>query len=274
LLLAGRSALVTGAAGSIGEAVATRLAEEGCAIVMADKDGDRLDVAARRLRERFGKVESLELDVADESAVQRMFAATDRLDILANIAGVTRSGSVEDLSLAEWNELLAVNLTSVFLCCKYALPLLKRSKTPSIVNMASTNALLMNPGLPAYTAAKSSIIAFTRQLVLEGAAARIRANCISPGLTAPPSHTPDGQDGDALAIALDCYPLGRFGLPEDVANATLFLASDLSAFVNGINLVVDGGLSVQSASGLVRPDLRSRWKNGKYTLHFDEEGEG
>lgn len=274
MLLAGRTAMVTGAAGSIGEAVAGRLAAEGCSIVIADKDESGLAAVAKRLRDRFGHVESVVVDVADEAAVRRMFAATDRLDILANIAGVTRDGSVAATRLEEWNELMAINLTSVFLCCKYALPLLQCSKTPAIVNMASSNALLMNPGLPAYTASKSAVIALTRQLALEGAGAGIRANCISPGLTLDRAEQAQRQGEAAASIALDCYPLGRFGYPEDVANAVLFLTSDLSAFVNGINLVVDGGMSIQAASGLVRPDLRSRWKNGKYTLHFDEEREG
>lgn len=265
----GRQAVITGAAGRIGAAIAERFVQEGCFITIMDVNAQALDVLSERLGQYKDAVKVVQMDVANETEVKRAFARMDRLDILVNNAGTTRLGSIEELSLEQWDELLKLNLTSVFLCSKYALALLKQSKTPAIVNMSSVNAIRMNPGLPAYAAAKSGIITLTQQLAIEGAARKIRANCISPGGTMSASEQTERAAEPANAIELDCYPLGRLGYPEDVANAALFLASDLSAFVNGVNLVVDGGMSLQAASALVRTDLRQRWKQGKYTLELE-----
>lgn len=270
MLLAGRKALITGAAGRLGGAIAERFAEEGCIVKMADVHTQNVEDAADRLKQKGYQAEGINLNVTDEEAVKQVFAEIDGLDILVNNAGVTRSGSIQALTVQEWNEMMNVNLTSVFLCSKYALPLLKQSKAPAIVNMSSINAFRTTMGFPAYSAAKSGMIALTEQLALEGAADRIRANCISPGRTMSESEQRKRADSPDFDIERDCYPLGRLGYPVDVANAALFLASDLSAFVNGINLVVDGGMSLQAVSGLVRPDLRRRWKKGVYKLEMEE----
>lgn len=271
MLLTGRKALITGAAGRIGGAIAERFAAEGCSVRLADVHAENAEAAAAKLRQNGADAEACPLDVTDEAAVRRVFGELDGLDILVNNAGKTRGGSIEASTLEQWNEIVSVNLTSVFLCTKYAWPLLRRSKAPAIVNMSSINALRMNPGLPAYSAAKCGIVAFTQQTAVEGAAHRIRANCISPGLTVSEERQKELATHPRFEIDVDCYPLGRLGCPEDVANAALFLASDLSAFVNGIDLIVDGGMSVQAVSGLVRPDLRRRWKTGVYKLVAEEE---
>jgi NAD(P)-dependent dehydrogenase (short-subunit alcohol dehydrogenase family) len=270
LLLAGRKALITGAAGSLGGAIAERFAEEGCIVMLADVLVQKAEAAADRLKDKGYQAEAVHLNVTDEEAVKRVFAEIAELDVLVNNAGITRSGFIQELTVRDWNEMLNINLTSVFLCSKYALPLLKQSKSPAIVNMSSINAFYMSPGLPAYSAAKSGMIALTEQLALEGAADRIRANCISPGRTMSEENQNKRADSPGFDIELDSYPLGRLGYPVDVANAALFLASDLSAFVNGVNLVVDGGMSLQSVSGLIRPDLRRRWKQGVYRLEMEE----
>ncbi len=270
LLLSGRKALVTGAGGRLGGAIAERFASEGCAVLLADVNVRNAEAAAERLRAQGRRAEAVPLDVTDEDAVRRTFAAIPELDILVNNAGVTRGRPVRESTLQEWNDTIQVNLTSMFLCTKYALPLLERSPAPAIVNMSSINAIRTNPGLAAYSAAKSGVVAFTEQLAIEGAAYRIRANCISPGRTMPEEEQAKRSGDPAFEIDRDCYPLGRLGVPSDVANAALFLASDLSAFVNGVNLVVDGGMSLLATSGLVRPDLRQRWKTGRYTLETEE----
>lgn len=269
MLLQDRTAVITGAAGSLGGAIAERFAAEGCRVVLTDLDGRQAEAAAEKLRSQGFRAEAARMDVTDEEAVRRTFERMDVLDILVNNAGVTRGGAVQDATLREWNDMLQVNLTSVFLCCKYAMPLLGRSDAPAIVNMSSVNAVRVNPGLPAYAAAKNGIIALTEQLAIEGASRRIRANCISPGGTMSEAKQRSREDDPVFAINRDCYPLGRLGYPEDVANAALFLASGLSAFVNGVNLVVDGGMSLLAASGVVRPDLRRRWKDGTYRLERD-----
>ncbi len=270
MLLSGRKALITGAGGKLGGAIAERFAAEGCEVLLADVNVGNAEAAAERLRAQGAPAHAVPLDVTDEEAVRRTFAAIDRLDVLVNNAGVTRGGSVQDSTLQEWNGTIQVNLTSMFLCSKYALPLLKRSPAPAIVNMSSVNAIRTNPGLAAYSAAKSGILAFTEQLAIEGAAHRIRANCISPGRTMTEEEQAKRSGDPAFEIDRDCYPLGRLGVPADVANAALFLASDLSSFVNGVNLVVDGGMTLLATSGLVRPDLRQRWKTGVYKLETGE----
>ena len=263
--------MITGAGGKIGGAIAARFAAEGCVVWLADVHKSNVETVAALLKERGADAKAIQLDVSDEEAVKRVFDEMSSIDILVNNAGVTRSGSIEESTFEQWNEIINVNLTSIFLCTKYALPLLRHSKQPAIINMSSVNAFLMNPGLPAYAAAKNGIIALTQQTVLEGAAHRIRANCISPGLTISEEiQAKRASDDPAYDMEIDTYPLGRLGYPEDVANAALFLASDLSAFVNGINLVVDGGMSVQAISGIVRPNLRKRWKTGSYRLEYEE----
>lgn len=267
MLLSGRTALVTGAARGIGQAIASRFADEECDVIMTDILLPEGEAAAEEIRARGGKARFIALNVTDEQAVERTFASLEKLDIVVNNAGRTKGAPLEHMSLQEWNDILTVNLASVFLCCKAALPLLAQSPAPAIVTMSSVNAFDMNPNLAAYAAAKAGIVALTRQLAMQYAPQGIRANCISPGRTTWQHDPPEGEDVDQLhEIMTDCYPLGRFAYPHEVAGAALFLASDLSSFVNGVNLVVDGGLSLQSVAAVVRPDLRQRWKPGKYRL--------
>lgn len=271
MLLAGRKALITGASGSLGSAIAERFAAEGCAVIVTDVHAQSLRMLEERLREKYAhaNVAAAILDVTDESAVKRVFADAGSLDILVNNAGVTRMGQVEALTLQEWNEMIGLNLTSVYLCSKYALPLLRESEAPAIINMSSINAIRMNPAMPAYSAAKSGIIALTRQLALEGAGMGLRANSISPARIMSESDQTKLAAEPGFEIECDCYPLGRPGYPEEIAKAALFLASDLSSFITGVNLVVDGGASLLNASGLVRSDLRRQWKKGEYRLTLE-----
>lgn len=271
MLLSGRTALITGAAGSIGAAIARRFAAEGCRLQLTDVHAERVEAVADALRSAGANATSHRMDVTDEDEVRQVFADLDRLDILVNNAGRTGSGLIAAGTLEEWRRLLDVNLTSVFLCTRYAWPLLLQSQSPAIVNMSSVNANRANPGLSAYASAKCAVAAFTRQTALEGSAGRIRANCVSPGLTVSEEKQLAAQA--RFRIDTDCYPLGRLGKPEDVADAVLFLASDMAAFVNGVDLAVDGGMSIQSVSALVRPELRRRWKNGSYMLMDEEEKE-
>lgn len=273
MLLSGRTALVTGAAGKIGAAIARRLAEEGCRVVMTDIKEPELEEAASQLRQREqgASVITRRLDVASEDEVAQVFASLEHLDILVNNAGVTRAGSIAGLTLEEWRETLDLNLTSVFLCAKHALPLLRRSPRPAVVNISSINALRANPGFPAYSAAKSGIMALTRQLVLEGAAWGLRANCISPASIVTREVQGQQWPNPDFQANVDCYPAGRLGYPEDVANAVLFLASDLASFVNGADLPLDGGMSALAPGALVRDRLRARWKPGRYAFVSREE---
>lgn len=263
MLLKGKTALVTGAAGRIGAAIARRLAEEGCRVVMTDIKEPELKAAVLELGQREEPVIARRLDVTSEEQVAQVFAGLEHLDILVNNAGVTRAGNVATLALEEWREVMDLNLTSVFLCTKHALPLLQQSPCPAVINISSINASHASPGFPVYSAAKSGIMALTRQLVLEGAAWGLRVNCISPASIVPKELQSQREQDPDFQENVDCYPLGRLGYPEDVANAVLFLASDQAAFVNGVDLPLDGGVSVLAPGAVARSKLRSRWKQGE-----------
>lgn len=266
MLLTDKKALVTGSARGIGKAIAQRFAEEGCSVIMTDINSEEGTEAAKRIQESGGDAIFTSLDVTDESSVKSVFKDIYQLDILVNNVGVTKSCSLDTLSLEEWNDMITVNLTSVFLCSKYALPLLYKSDAPSILNLSSTNSFSMNPALPAYAASKGGLVSLTMQMAMEYATKNVRVNCISPGFI-------NNQKTPTHEIMLDCHPLGRLGQFKDVANAALFLSSSMGAFVNGIDLVVDGGMSLQSVNALVRPELRKKWKTGVYRLEQVEKNQ-
>ncbi|MFK7697696.1 SDR family NAD(P)-dependent oxidoreductase [Paenibacillus sp. HJGM_3] len=271
MLLSGKTALITGATRGIGRAIAQQFAEMGAGVTLADVLVEEGKETAERIRGQGGEAQFVSMDVTDEEAVRRTFAGLERLDILVNNAGITTFASVEQLSLDAWNRTLAVNATSVFLCSKYALPLLKRSAAPAIVNMSSVNSFRMNPSVPAYAASKGAVVALTQQMAMEYATYGIRVNCISPGVTRKREPREEEMADGREAILRDCFPLGRTGRVEDVAKAAVYLASDWASFVTGVDLVVDGGTTLQNVSALVRPELRARWKPGAYRL---ESGEG
>jgi NAD(P)-dependent dehydrogenase (short-subunit alcohol dehydrogenase family) len=240
----GRQILVTGAASGIGRAVSLRLAEEGGRVVAVDLDGDRL----AGLREPASTLEGSILvqsgDVATEAgAVAAVAAAVDRLgglDVVVNAAGILSFDHTHELGMAEWDRLIAVNLTGTFLICRQALPHLLAGRG-NIVNLASTAAHAGQPWAAAYTASKGGVLALTRTLAVEYAGRGLRANTISPGAIDTPMTSgvrfPDGAD---LRLLSRVTPLGPFGTPEGIAAAVAYVASDEAAHMNGADLLLDG----------------------------------
>lgn len=224
MLLEDRVAFVTGSASGIGEAVAGRFAREGAIVVGFDRtDGD----------------------VRVPAEVERAVAATvdlhGRIDVVVNCAGVREIGDVYTLETAEWDNVLAVNLSGTFYVCQAAARRMRETGGGSIVNMSSVAGLVGIPHRPAYTAAKHGVIGLTKTLAGDLAADGIRVNAICPGLIRTPlteSYFDDASFEQELAATV---PQGRYGLAGDVADAALYLASDMSAYVNGIALTVDGG---------------------------------
>ena len=260
-------ALITGAANGIGRSIATKFAEEGYFVFVTDIDINNGKLVEKSIIEKGGKAKFIHLDVLDEQAIKTVFSSIQRLDVLVNNAGVTHAGSVEGLQSSEWRTTIDLCLQSVFLCSKYALTSLRMTAHPSIINIASINAFSVSPGLPAYSAAKGGIISLTKQMAVEYSAQNIRVNAISPGFILTEQTKKDlEQDENELEMTVECYPLGRLGRPEDVAYAALFLASEKANFINGINLIVDGGMSNQSVGAVIKPSLRSRWKDGAIKL--------
>jgi NAD(P)-dependent dehydrogenase (short-subunit alcohol dehydrogenase family) len=236
--------LITGAASGIGRATAERLAEEGARLFLLDVQGEGLEETAKRARERGAEVATRRCDVSEPEAVESCVAECadrfGRLDVLCNVAGILRFGHTHEFPLAEWQRILAVNLTGTFLACRAALPHLLAARG-NIVNTGSTAGLAGHPWTAAYSASKGGVHALTAGLAIEYGKQGLRANAVCPGSIDTPItgefRLPEGANPKLLQriMALD-RPRG----PETVASAIAFLASEDAAHINGVMLRVDG----------------------------------
>ena len=240
----GRRALVTGAASGIGRATALRLAAEGAQVVAVDVNAESLATLAEAAGGTAGSLTTLVGDVStEEGVVALVTTSVDRLgglDVVVNVAGVLSFSHTHEVTLAEWNRLIAINLTGTFLVCRESLPHLLASRG-NIVNLASTAAHKGQPWATAYVASKGGVLALTRSLAVEYAAQGLRVNSISPGAIDTPItgafHLPEGADIKLLGRVT---PLGPFGTPEGIAAAIAFVASDEASHMNGADLLIDG----------------------------------
>ena len=254
--LDGKVAIVTGGGSGIGRASAEAFAREGARVVVADRsESDALETVAK-IGEGGGAAVTAVCDVTDGADAETMVrAAVDRygrLDVLLNSAGITsRTDALKDASPEEvWDKVIDVNLKGTWMVSWHAVPEMERSGGGSIVNLASTMALVGYPvgigdGFNPYPPSKGGVIQFTRTLALAYAEKGIRVNCLCPGYIAT-SLTADLRANDETRrLTLDRTPMGRYGQPEEVANAALFLASDESSFITGAPLIIDGGYTAQ-----------------------------
>lgn len=249
--LRGKVALVTGAGSGIGRVAALLFAREGARIVATDVAEDALGTLVSEIRNSGGEALPIPGDVTRSSDVERAVKEAVRqfgkLDVLYNNAGIfpDEDTSVVDTAEATLDRVLAVNLKGVFLCCKYGIPALLDAGGGSVINIASFVAL-MGCTVPqdAYTASKGGVLALTRSLAVQYGRNNIRANAICPGPIETPLLRQLLADPAKRNLRLNRIPLGRFGRPEDVAYAGLYLASDESAWVTGTTFVVDGGITV------------------------------
>jgi NAD(P)-dependent dehydrogenase (short-subunit alcohol dehydrogenase family) len=241
--LSGRVAIVTGGASGIGRASAERFAAEGAAVVIADVAPAGEEVAAA-IRGHGGTAAFVRTDVAREDDVAAMIAAAvdrfGRLDVLFNNAGVGTFVPFEKLDPETWDRIMAINLRSMYLACRRALPHLRATRGV-ILNMASQSGLQGQALNEAYCASKAGVILFTRSLAREVGPAGVRVNCICPGGIDTPLLRGFVEAAGKSAADVQRPPIGRLGMPEEVAAAALFLVSDESSFITGIALPVDGG---------------------------------
>ena len=248
--LDGKVALITGAGSGIGRVAATLFADEGASVVLADIVAQQAEQAAREIVEAGGSAIGVAVDVADESQVTDMVGATvdtyGSLDVLFNNAGIfpDDDGGLLDTPPETWQRVMAVNLRGVWFGCRAAVPAMLASGGGSIVNVASFVALMgAATAQIAYTASKGGVLAMTRELAVEYARQGIRANSICPGPIETPLLAELLSDPVRRQRRLVHIPMGRFGRPEEIARAALFLASDDASFVTGSALVVDGGIT-------------------------------
>jgi NAD(P)-dependent dehydrogenase (short-subunit alcohol dehydrogenase family) len=245
----GRVALVTGAGSGIGQGIAELFAAEGAKVALMDIDGSKCVETAERIRSAGGEARPLQGDVSIECDVQRAVAAAaeayGRLQHLVNNAGIVIVKPLEVCTEAEWDQVMAVNVKSIFFTVKHALPYLKRAAGATIVNMASVSSFVGQGSTPSYVASKGAVMMLTKALALDYAGFNIRVNCICPGITDTPLfryHVNQSADPEAtLTSRAARVPLGRFLTPRDIANAALYLSTDDSSGVTGIAHLVDAG---------------------------------
>ncbi len=249
--LEGKTALITGAGSGMGSLAAEVFAREGAAVVATDISPDGLHATVERVRSAGGTILGLEGDVSQADHVRRWVEEAvntyGHLNILYNNAGIfpDEDGSVTDLDEAVFERVIDVNLKGVYLCCRFGVPALIEAGGGSIVNVASFVALLgCTVPQDAYTASKGAVLALTRSLAVQFGPYKIRANAICPGPIETPLLRELLRDEEARQRRLSRIPLGRFGRPEDIVYAALYLASDESAWTTGTTFVVDGGISV------------------------------
>ena len=240
----GKTAIITGAARGIGQAIAVDLAAKGASIVICDLQKEWLEETADAVQKIGRKVTCRELDVTNHDAAQSTFqeiaSETGSINILVNNAGITRDGLLMRMSEADWDAVLAVNLKGTFNCTKAVTRTMMKQRSGAIVNIASIIGLMGNAGQANYGASKAGVIAFTKSAAKEFASRNIRVNAVAPGFIT--SKMTDALSEDVRDRMLDAIPLKRFGKPENVASVVSFLASDQAEYITGEVVNISGGM--------------------------------
>jgi NAD(P)-dependent dehydrogenase (short-subunit alcohol dehydrogenase family) len=242
-----KAVLITGAASGIGRAAAIAFASEGARVALLDRSEDALNDVAEIIRQERSEVLSIPCDVSKpeqvQAAVDQVIHEFERLDVAFNNAGVeNKAAPVHEIELSEWDRILSINLRGLFVCMKHELAQMVKQGGGVVVNTSSGAGIRGVAGGAAYAASKHAIIGLTRSAALDYAKQNIRVNAVLPGNIETPMM--DRFTGGDIQKAIDLEPVGRLGKPEEIAEAVLWMASDLGGFVTGAATVVDGGWSL------------------------------
>jgi NAD(P)-dependent dehydrogenase (short-subunit alcohol dehydrogenase family) len=252
--LKNKVAIITGGGQSIGKAAALKFAEEGARVVVVDINPKAGKSVESEIRQQGGEAYFLECDVSIASDVKNVIKETEAkyetLNVLYNNASIylpDKDGTVVDIEEDTWERVMDVNLKSIYLFCKYSIPLMMKNGGGSIINTASSAGVIGIPNCDAYTATKGATIALTKSLAVEFGPRKIRVNCIAPAAVRSPmldSSSLDSADFDEKRFLALRTPLRRYGNPEEIADIAVFLASDESSYINGAVIVADGGITI------------------------------
>lgn len=243
--LTGRVAFVTGGGSGIGRRVALALAEYGASVFITDINREAADRVLSEMTWNPEKHMTAKMDVTDPGEVRKTVAAAvkryGRIDVLFNNAGISIRGPAESFSLEDWNRILSINLTGMFLCAQTVGKVMIEQGKGKIINTASVSGKLGHPGNLAYAAAKHGVIGMSKVMAVEWGKYHVHVNCIGPGVIKTPMTMAAFENRERHAQLVGVVPLGRLGEPEDLIGAVIFLASDASDYITGQTLYIEGG---------------------------------
>jgi len=239
--LKNKNIIVSGASGGIGNSIVEKLYENGAKILATGTRIEKLE----ELKKKFNNIKILKFDISQHEKIEEFInSATEELggslDCIVNNAGITKDNLTIRMSLEEWSKVIDINLTSTFLMCKYSIKKMLKNKFGKIINITSVVGHTGNAGQANYTASKAGIVAMSKSLAIEYAKKNINVNCISPGFIRTPMT--DQIDEKYKEVIIAKIPSNRLGKPEDIANAVIFLGSDLADYINGETIHVNGGM--------------------------------
>lgn len=248
--------VVTGGGGGIGFAICEAMIKEGARVVVSDLNGEIAEDRAAKLRDAGAEALAVQTDVADEASANSLIKKTvdefGKIDVLINNAGARIIKGLTEHTLSDWEQMLAINLTGPFLCARAAIPQMLKQGKGNIINLGSIASFMGRPNRCAYVAAKSGVLGLTRAMAADLAGKNIRVNTIAPGMIASPFNQSFAEAADTGTAWANENLIGRWGQPEDIAGAAVYLASDESSFVTGSEIKIEGGwLGARSRSGEV-----------------------
>jgi Dehydrogenases with different specificities (related to short-chain alcohol dehydrogenases) len=262
--LADQVCVVNGAASGIGASIATALAQQGANVVLMDRNVEGCEILQKALEAYPGKRLSLSCDISNEDqvkeAAERVFAEFGNCFGLVNAAGILRPANLAEISLADWNSLIAVNLNGYLLCAREFGRQMRTAGAGSIVHISSISAHHPQPFSGAYTPSKAAVTALSKQLAVEWGEAGVRSNCVAPGMTLTALTEAYYQQPGVKEAREQFTAVRRIGMPEDIANAVLFLLSQRASYVSGTEIEVNGGLSCMLMGKIPRPGFSATSK--------------